>query len=54
MAADPQNDTALGLRRQALNVLLVQAENGLRNDYEIYWLQHRLADTEARLNGAPP
>jgi alkyl sulfatase BDS1-like metallo-beta-lactamase superfamily hydrolase len=54
LAGEPQNKAALGLRRQALNVLLVQAENGLKNDYEIYWLQHRLSDTEARLNGGAP
>jgi len=49
LAGDPSNPAALGLRRQALELLMVKAENGLRNDYEIYWLKHRLADTEARL-----
>jgi len=28
---------------------MVPAENGLKNDYEIYWLKFRLADTAARL-----
>jgi alkyl sulfatase BDS1-like metallo-beta-lactamase superfamily hydrolase len=49
LAGDEDNTAALGLRKQALEVLLVQAENGLRNDYEIYWLQYRLTDTAARL-----
>ena len=49
LAGDPANRAALQLRREALQLLVVKAENGLRNDYEIYWLQHRLEDTEARL-----
>lgn len=52
LAAEPANRTALGLRQQALQSLMQAAEDGLRNDYEIYWLQSRLADTEARLGGA--
>jgi alkyl sulfatase BDS1-like metallo-beta-lactamase superfamily hydrolase len=51
LAGDAANRAALELRRQALEVLVVQAENGLKNDYEIYWLQHRLSDTESRLEG---
>lgn len=51
LAADPANRLALQLRQQALEALLVNAENGLRNDYEIYWLKYRLADTAARLEG---
>ena len=42
LAGDPQNDSALTLRDQALIELLERAENGLRNDYEIYWLKSQL------------
>lgn len=49
LAADPANTGALRLRQQALEVLLDAAKNGLRNDYEIYWLQYRLADTAQKL-----
>jgi alkyl sulfatase BDS1-like metallo-beta-lactamase superfamily hydrolase len=52
LEGDSANRQALGLRRQALEILLVEAENGLRNDYEIYWLQYRLADTDSRLEEA--
>jgi len=43
LAGDPQNASALALRDQALVELLERAENGLRNDYEIYWLKSQLA-----------
>ena len=49
LARDPRNQAALELRLQALQVLRERAENGLKNDYEIYWLKYRLADTEAQL-----
>lgn len=39
----------LALRQKALQSLLEKAKAGLRNDYEIYWLQGRLTDTAARL-----
>ena len=42
LAGDPQNASALALRDQALVELLERAENGLRNDYEIYWLKSQL------------
>jgi alkyl sulfatase BDS1-like metallo-beta-lactamase superfamily hydrolase len=51
LAADPSDNMALQLRQRALQVLLLKAESGLRNDYEIYWLKYRLADTAARLEG---
>ena len=38
------------LRQRALQGLLLKAESGLRNDYEIYWLKYRLKDTAARLD----
>ena len=50
LAAEPANRAALELRQQALVALMEAAENGLRNDYEIYWLQSRMADTAARLD----
>jgi alkyl sulfatase BDS1-like metallo-beta-lactamase superfamily hydrolase len=46
---EPDERAALLLRQQALSVLLEQARAGLKNDYEIYWLQARLADTAERL-----
>jgi len=49
LAAWPDNLAALGLRQQALESLLASAEAGVRNDYEIYWLKARLADTRERL-----
>lgn len=51
LAGDPGNTSALRMRREALEVLMVEAENGLKNDYEIYWLKYRMADTDARLEG---
>lgn len=54
LAADPQNAQALTLQQQALEELLERAENGLRNDYEIYWLQAQLEDTQQRLGDATP
>ena len=44
LAGDPQNRGALAFRQQALEALLESAENGLGNDYEIYWLQSQLAE----------
>jgi alkyl sulfatase BDS1-like metallo-beta-lactamase superfamily hydrolase len=49
LEGDPANASALNLRQQALETLLEAAEAGLRNDYEIYWLQYRMKDTAARL-----
>ena len=54
LAAEPGNRGALELRQQALQSLMHKAENGLRNDYEIYWLKARLADTENRLVTSSP
>jgi alkyl sulfatase BDS1-like metallo-beta-lactamase superfamily hydrolase len=54
LAADPQNGQALALQLQALEELLERAENGLRNDYEIYWLQARIDATRQRLGDATP
>jgi len=53
LAANPDSKAALQLRQRALGALLVAAESGLRNDYEIYWLQSRLADTAQRLASGP-
>ncbi len=54
LAGEPGNVAALRLRREALETLLLAAENGLRNDYEIYWLQYRINDTDNRLAAAAP
>ena len=49
VAAWPDHRGALALRERALRTLLEISERGLRNDYEIYWLKARLADTRGRL-----
>jgi alkyl sulfatase BDS1-like metallo-beta-lactamase superfamily hydrolase len=53
LASQPTNKDALGQRREALEVLMQRAEAGMRNDYEIYWLKTRMADTDSRLEVAP-
>jgi len=45
LAGDPQSAPALSLRQQALEELLVRAESGMQNDYEIYWLKSQMAQT---------
>ena len=52
LAGYPGNTNALLLRQQTLEALMLDARNGLKNDYEIYWLKSRLADTAAQLEGA--
>jgi alkyl sulfatase BDS1-like metallo-beta-lactamase superfamily hydrolase len=52
LAGEPGNRDALLLRQQALTALMENAENGLRNDYEIYWLKARLTDTQSRLDSS--
>ncbi|MFK8049093.1 MAG: MBL fold metallo-hydrolase [Halioglobus sp.] len=49
LAGNPNSKSALKIRQQALNRLMSKAESGVRNDYEIYWLKSRLADTAAKL-----
>ena len=53
LEGDPQDQAALSLREKALLSLMEKAEAGTRNDYEIYWLKFRLADTRARLGVSP-
>ena len=52
LAGNANSSAALALRKEALGILLAEAEAGLRNDYEIYWLQSRLVDTQERLDAA--
>jgi alkyl sulfatase BDS1-like metallo-beta-lactamase superfamily hydrolase len=52
LAGNPQNTSALKMRRQALERLLEMAEAGEKNDYEIHWLQSRVRATEATLQAA--
>jgi len=52
LAKEPQNKSALDLRRKALLSLMQASEEGMKNDYEIYWLKYRLADTATRLEMA--
>ena len=49
LATGEHSKRALNQRLSALQTLLEQAENGLGNSYEIYWLRYRLRDTEERL-----
>jgi alkyl sulfatase BDS1-like metallo-beta-lactamase superfamily hydrolase len=50
---DRADRAALEVRRDALQLLLEQAEGGIRNSYEIDWLKYRLRDTEAKLGTGP-
>ena len=49
LAAEPANTAALNLRQRALQGLMDNALAGINNDYEVYWLKARMADTLARL-----
>jgi len=49
LGANESNKAALEVRKSALEILLSEAENGLQNSYEIYWLNSRLRDASARL-----
>jgi alkyl sulfatase BDS1-like metallo-beta-lactamase superfamily hydrolase len=49
LGADAQNRAALEARREALLLLLEEAESYLRNSYEIDWLRYRIRDTDERL-----
>ena len=52
LAGNPNSKSALEIRQHALNRLMSKAESGARNDYEIYWLKSRLADTASKLESA--
>jgi alkyl sulfatase BDS1-like metallo-beta-lactamase superfamily hydrolase len=52
LAGDPQSRAALVMRELALERLMAMAEAGEKNDYEVYWLKSRLADTAAKLEAA--
>ena len=49
LEADEAHELALLTRKAALQSLLSKAENGDKNSYEIYWLNYRIRDTQARL-----
>ena len=49
---DPAHTEGLRARREALHVLLTEAREGLRNTYEITWLEYRIARTEEALSAA--
>lgn len=53
LAGEPESRSALLLRRRALEVLKSRAEQGLKNDYEIFYLDSRLRDTAERLGANP-
>ncbi|MEH6584323.1 MAG: MBL fold metallo-hydrolase [Halioglobus sp.] len=52
LAGEPKNRAALVMRQQALQRLMEMTEVGEKNDYEVYWLKSRLADTELKLETA--
>jgi len=41
--------TALKIRKDALDILLLRAQNGEQNSYEIYWLNYRIRDVQGKL-----
>ena len=45
-----KDQSALKARRDALQILLHRAENGLKNSYEVDWLKYRIRTTEELLN----
>lgn len=47
--ANAANEAALMTRKDALNILKARAVSGDKNSYEIYWLDYRLRDTDARM-----
>jgi len=49
LEADEAHKLALLTRKAALQSLLTKAETGDKNSYEIYWLNYRLRDTQAKL-----
>ena len=49
LEADEAHELALLTRKAALQSLLSKAENGDKNSYEIYWLNYRIRDTQAKL-----
>jgi len=47
-----ENETdkaALKIRKDALDILLLRAQNGEQNSYEIYWLNYRIRDVQGKL-----
>jgi alkyl sulfatase BDS1-like metallo-beta-lactamase superfamily hydrolase len=52
LAGNPQSKAALEMRGRALEQLMANSEAGEKNDYEIYWLKSRLADTAVKLESA--
>ena len=46
---EPNNAPALTVRKMALEQLLEQAKATTNNSYEIYWLNYRLRDTDAKM-----
>ena len=44
------NNLALMTRKAALQSLLVKAQSGDQNSYEIYWLNYRIRETQSRLD----
>ena len=53
LGAEPTHREGLAARREALQTLLDDAEAGLRNSYEMKWLEHRLEVTDQALAAHP-
>ena len=52
LGVEEMNMAALEIRKAALEALLQQAKDTYGNSYEIYWLNYRLRDTNAKLQPA--
>ena len=51
LADGADHQPSLGMRERALQQLLDAAKAGLNNSYEVDWLEYRLRDTAARMEG---
>ena len=49
LGAEVENKAALEVQKLALQKLLARAKSGDQNSYEIYWLNYRLRDAQAKL-----
>lgn len=47
----PNDQVTLNVKKTALTQLLSEAKSGTKNSYEIYWLNYRIRDVNARLAG---
>ena len=50
LGVEPNNASALSVRKMALLQLIEEAKATTNNSYEIYWLNYRLRDTQSKLD----